>query len=488
MLQEGTDESVNRPVQEAAEGSDEEPMDTSLRMAGLRLPQYRSAMAQVMLVGLFAFCTVGMSNALGGAGGGGLLNTTQSTNANVAVYTTFSVLAFIGGTIYNRVGIRLCLAFGGIGYACLASAYLSASRIGDRAMPWIVTAGCIEGLSAAMLWTAVGAVTTCYPTEETKGKAFAIFWTIFEMGGVVGSIIPICMNWDSTGGNLQDGSYIAFITIMICGCFVPLLLIPSDQVIRVDGSSVVIPKMPTWKTESIGMCKLLIRNSWVLTLFPFFAASNWFYTYQANDFNVPNFTLRTRYVNGLWSNFFCMVGVWTMGTCLDFPFKKSLSRPIRARVGIITVFIATIVVWSVGWQFAKNSKRGERPNPLIDITETRRYIPYGTLYIAYGFYDGIFQSYVNWLIGSLSNNSSILSHYAGWYRSIQSAAAAVVWRLDGMGVSYRHMFISTWCIMIGSVITTFYVAFNKVLEQSKDELSLSLTTPAKSDECLSRET
>lgn len=58
MLQEGTDESVNRPVQEAAEGSDEEPMDTSLRMAGLRLPQYRSAMAQVMLVGLFAFCTV----------------------------------------------------------------------------------------------------------------------------------------------------------------------------------------------------------------------------------------------------------------------------------------------------------------------------------------------------------------------------------------------------------------------------------------------
>lgn len=35
----------------------------------------------------------GMSNALGGAGGGGLLNTTQSTNANVAVYTSMSVLS-----------------------------------------------------------------------------------------------------------------------------------------------------------------------------------------------------------------------------------------------------------------------------------------------------------------------------------------------------------------------------------------------------------
>lgn len=33
----------------------------------------------------------GMSSALGGAGGGGLLNTTQSTNANVAVYASKSL-------------------------------------------------------------------------------------------------------------------------------------------------------------------------------------------------------------------------------------------------------------------------------------------------------------------------------------------------------------------------------------------------------------
>ncbi|KAI6244631.1 hypothetical protein HI914_07367 [Erysiphe necator] len=488
MLSNTTDSSVERPVKESLKTLAENPIDTSLQLTRFRIPRHRTAMSQVVLVGLFAFCTVGMSNALGGAGGGGLLNTTQSTNANVAVYTTFSALAFIGGTIYNRIGIKLCLAFGGIGYACLASAYLTTSHIGDRAMPWIVTAGCIEGLSAAMLWTAVGAVTTCYPTEQTKGKAFAIFWTIFEMGGVLGSIIPICMDWDSTSANLEDGSYIAFIVIMLCGCFIPLLLIPSDQVIRIDGSSVVIPKMPTWKSEITGMCRLLLQNSWVLTLFPYFAASNWFYTYQANDFNVPNFTLRTRYVNGLWSNFFCMVGVWTMGTFLDFPFNIKLSRPTRARVGIIAVFITSIIVWSGGWHLAKNSKRGESPIPLIDITETRRYIPFGAIYIAYGFYDGCVQSYANWIIGSLSNNSAVLSHYAGWYRSIQSAAAAVVWRLDGMGVSYRNIFISTWCIMIGSVITSFYVAFNKVLEQSEDEASSTLTPPAKPDETMSTRT
>lgn len=110
-----------------------------------------------------------MSSALSGIGGGGLLNTYQSTNANVAIYSSefskirkymvmdadsssaFAALAFFGGTIYNRVGIKVCLMFGGFGYACLSSAYFLTAHIGDRATGWIVAAGCIEGLSAAMV-------------------------------------------------------------------------------------------------------------------------------------------------------------------------------------------------------------------------------------------------------------------------------------------------------------------------------------------------
>lgn len=46
----------------------------------------------------------------------------------------------------------------------------------------------------------------CYPTEDMKGRSFSVFWTIFQMGGVIGSIIPICLNWNSKIGNLNDGS------------------------------------------------------------------------------------------------------------------------------------------------------------------------------------------------------------------------------------------------------------------------------------------
>lgn len=412
-----------------------------------------------------------MSSALGGAGGGGLLNTTQSTNANVAVYSTFAALAFFGGTIYNRVGIKVCLMFGGFGYACLASAYFTTAHIGNRATPWVVLAGCLEGLSAAMLWTAQGAVTMCYPTEDMKGRSFSVFWTIFQMGGVIGSIIPVCLNWSSKAGNLNDGSYIAFIVIMLCGCCIPLLLIPSDKVIRTDGSQVVLPPMPTWTSELKGMYRILQKNWWIITLFPFFGASNWFYTYQTNDFNVPNFTLRTRSFNGLWSNFFNMVGVWTMGTFLDFPFtSKHLGRAMRAKFGIIYLLVATLSIWGGGWVFVKDAKRGVSPAPLIDVTESARYFPYLALYIFYAFYDGCFQAYAYWLMGSLSNNSATLSHYSGWYKSIQSAAAAVVWRLDGLEISYKSMYISTWAILVGSVLTTFYVAFTKVREHSTDEV------------------
>ena len=33
----------------------------------------------------------------------------------ISILTAFAALAFFSGTIYNRVGIRVCLAFGGFG-------------------------------------------------------------------------------------------------------------------------------------------------------------------------------------------------------------------------------------------------------------------------------------------------------------------------------------------------------------------------------------
>lgn len=74
-----------------------------------------------------------------------------SVLSDLLAYLAFAALAFFGGTIYNRGRIKVCLMFGGFGYACLACAYFTTAHIGDRATPWVVLAGCIEGLSAAMV-------------------------------------------------------------------------------------------------------------------------------------------------------------------------------------------------------------------------------------------------------------------------------------------------------------------------------------------------
>lgn len=37
-----------------------------------------------------------------------------------------------------------------------------------------------------------------YPTENNKGKFIAIFWSIFNLGGVVGAAVSLGQNYDSS--------------------------------------------------------------------------------------------------------------------------------------------------------------------------------------------------------------------------------------------------------------------------------------------------
>lgn len=44
-----------------------------------------------------------------------------------------------------------------------------------------------------------------YATEETKGRYIALFWVVFNTGAVIGSIIPVARNWNSTAGAVDVG-------------------------------------------------------------------------------------------------------------------------------------------------------------------------------------------------------------------------------------------------------------------------------------------
>lgn len=87
----------------------------------------------------------------------------------------------------NRLGVKLTLSFGGLGY-CIYAISLLASEHADVG-GFNIFAGALLGVCAGLLWTAQGTIMLSYPFEAEKGKYFAWFWTIFNLGGVIGSLV-----------------------------------------------------------------------------------------------------------------------------------------------------------------------------------------------------------------------------------------------------------------------------------------------------------
>ena len=78
-----------------------------------------------------------------------------------------------------------------------------------------------------------------YPLEKDKGKAFGIFWAIFQLGSFIGAVIALAINIHS--GSLDavsTATYVAFIIIAFIGIFSSFLVLPPNRVIRSDGTLV----------------------------------------------------------------------------------------------------------------------------------------------------------------------------------------------------------------------------------------------------------
>ena len=70
-------------------------------------------------------------------------------------------------------------------------------NIHPTASGFVIAAGVILGVCAGLLWTAQGSLMLGYPTESQKGRFIAIFWSIFNLGGVVGASVSLGQNFDS---------------------------------------------------------------------------------------------------------------------------------------------------------------------------------------------------------------------------------------------------------------------------------------------------
>lgn len=165
------------------------------------------------------------------------------------------------------------------------------------------------------------------------------------MGAVIGSISPIVQNWNEpSNSSVNDGTYVGFLILMLAGAVLAFFLVPPDQIVRKDGSRVAPIRHPSALSEIVGLWETLKTDYYILLLFPMFWASNWFYTYQQNAFNLYLFNLRGRTFTNIWYWLSQIVGAIAFGFILDN--TRLGGRKTRAYVGWGVLFVIVNVIVS----------------------------------------------------------------------------------------------------------------------------------------------
>ncbi|KAG6878669.1 hypothetical protein C0992_007683 [Termitomyces sp. T32_za158] len=447
------------------ETSDSASQQLYERPNGLR-GLYYHPLTQTCLLGFVCFMCPGLFNALNGLGGGGQVDNTTGANSNAALYATFAFFAFFAGSINNKLGSRVTLILGTMGYALYVGSYL-AINIHPGAKGFVIAAGAILGISAGLLWTAQGSLMMAYPTEGEKGKYIGVFWGIFNLGGVVGASVALGENFNSKANSVGNGTYIGFLVLTCLGVLIPFTMADPAKVIRTDGTKVTPAHNPSWKSEFLGLYVALRTDPMILLLFPMFLASNWFYTWQFNDYNGAIFNIRARSLNNLVYWIAQIIGSVAIGRLLDQP---KLSRRVRAFTGwaVLFVFVFFVHIWAYFYQ--KTYTRASVPpdSERLDIFDPG-YTGKIFLYVFCGVLDAMWQTTAYWLMGAMSNDPGKLAYFAGFYKSLQSAGAAGIWRADAVLTPYMNIFASTWAMLVAGLIFVLPMIHLRVHEHTDSQ-------------------
>ncbi|EJD55106.1 MFS general substrate transporter [Auricularia subglabra TFB-10046 SS5] len=428
---------------------------------------YRNTFAQVIMLGFVCFMGPGLFNALNGLGGGGQFDSRTNANANTAVYASFAFFAFFAGTINNKLGSRLTLTLGSLGYSLYISSYLVFNMY-PSASAFVIVSGTVLGLCAGMLWTAQGSLMLSYCTEDQKGLFIGLFWAIFNMGGVVGSGIAAAINHQNKENSVNNATYIGFLVLTAMGTFIPLFLADPRRMVRSDGTRVAAaPRHPSWKIEFYSLWVALVTDPMILLLFPMFFASNYFYTWQFNNYNGALFNIRTRSINDVVYWFSQIIGSLAIGMVLD---TRRLSRRARAFVGwgILLALVMVVHAWAYVFQLRYTRASTDADVDKMDVRD-KGYPAHLMLYVFCALMDAMWQTTAYWMMGAMSNDPAKLAHFTGFYKSIQSAGGAVGWRIDAMKVPFMHILLSTWSLLVAGLIFALPMLYLRVKNHTEEE-------------------
>ncbi|KUI55303.1 hypothetical protein VP1G_02715 [Cytospora mali] len=415
--------------------------------------RYNSPWTQVTILGFVTFCSVGMFSAVSGLGAGGTQDTQLSDTANAVLYGVFAVAGFFAGSVNNMLGPRLTLSIGTTGYSLYIGSLWAFQVHGTR---WfLILAGAILGLTASMLWAAQGSIMMSYPLEKDKGRSFSLFWSLFQMGTLVGAAIALGIEAHSDLPGVSTGVYLAFMIIMLTSIVTSWLLLPPHLVVRGDGTVVELEDAISPKQEFKELCNLL--KDWrMIALFPMFFSSNYFYSYQG-AITTALFNGRTRALVSLLTGLGSIIGSLIIGQMTD-----NLPGGRRKRALFATAFVLffNCLVWACGLGFQVQFARGDSVVRGAEVPwDWSVGVAVGPIILMMAYYiaDAMFQGLAYYTMSSLTNEPFKLARMAGYYKGVQSAGAAVSFGMDAVKTAYLGEHLISWLLLLLSLPLCIWV-------------------------------
>jgi hypothetical protein len=143
-----------------------------------------------------------------------------------------------------------------------------------------------------------------------------------------------------------------------------------------------------------------------------------------------------------------------IGLVLDY---SKLKRRDRGLIGLGITFLICMGVWAGGLVFQLTFDRSfDSP---IHWTSPGFGGPF-VVYILYGFTDALYQSYLYWLMGAMSNDPGMLARYAGFYKAVQSAGGAISFGIDAVHTDLRWECLISWLLIFISFPLIALVTWN----------------------------
>jgi MFS family permease len=422
---------------------------------------FKSGEGQTVLLGL-VFLFVFMAYYMIQSYSANLYGSVLGGNMETTLYAVFTVFCFPAPAICNKLGTRATMFLGILGYAALVATSLL-YYLGAVGAWGVVAGGGVNGVGAALLWTAQGRLMLQYSDGKDAGRIFALFWSIFNASAVFGGLLTFAyFSSNSSDGNVA--LFVIFLGLILVGACGALLLAPPEAVAEKrsfteeDGGSPTNPLQdPLWSSEggySSGVAGLLASDaspprppdaevssaSWVdelggtLALFlePRMArfTAIFFYTGFNQPYQLVTFGDRffTPPALGLATALFFgaeVAGAFVSARVVDAAGKDDRSKAVTG----YTVFFA---VTTVGYLLALllELPRMQDPDHVPSKNSAWNVVPAGLAMALWGFADAQIQAQAYWQLGTVYTTGAKQARAVGFFKFVQSAGWCVGFALS----------------------------------------------------------